>query len=178
MGDDVGHDAHRGRRRIDVGVADHELLEDVVLDGAGELFLAHPLLLGGHDVAGEHRQHGPVHGHGDAHLVERDAVEQDLHVLDGIDRDARLADVADDPRMVGIVAPVGRQVEGDGKALLAALQALLVEGVGVLGGGKAGVLAQRPGPVGVHGGARARRLSAHAWPDPASLPAFLACRRS
>ncbi len=28
--------------RIDVGVADHELLEDVVLDGPRELLLPHP----------------------------------------------------------------------------------------------------------------------------------------
>ena len=35
-GDDVGDDAHRRRRRIDIGVAHHEFLEDVVLDGAGE----------------------------------------------------------------------------------------------------------------------------------------------
>jgi hypothetical protein len=30
--DDVAHDPHARRRRIDVGVADHELLQDVVLD--------------------------------------------------------------------------------------------------------------------------------------------------
>ncbi|MCY1227897.1 hypothetical protein D9M72_401880 [compost metagenome] len=32
--DDIGDDAHRGFRRVDIGVADHELLEDVVLDSA------------------------------------------------------------------------------------------------------------------------------------------------
>ena len=65
-----------------------------------ELVLRHALLLGRHDVAGQHRQHGAVHGHRHAHLVERDAVEQDLHVLDGIDRHAGLADIADDARMI------------------------------------------------------------------------------
>ena len=45
VGEDVGDDAHRGRRRIDVGVADHELFQDVVLDGAGELLRRHALLL-------------------------------------------------------------------------------------------------------------------------------------
>ena len=53
--DDVGHDPHARLGRIDVGVADHELLEDVVLDGPGELLLVDALLLGGDDVAGEHR---------------------------------------------------------------------------------------------------------------------------
>ena len=37
--DDVAHDAHAGLGRVDVGVADHELLEDVVLDGPGQLEL-------------------------------------------------------------------------------------------------------------------------------------------
>ncbi len=35
--DDVGDDPHRRLGRIDVGVPHHELFEDVVLDGAGEL---------------------------------------------------------------------------------------------------------------------------------------------
>ena len=63
VGEDVGDDPHRGLRRIDVGVADHELLEDVVLDGPGQLLGRHALLLGGHDVEREHGQHGAVHRH-------------------------------------------------------------------------------------------------------------------
>jgi hypothetical protein len=34
------------------------------------------LFLGGDDVERHDRQHGAVHGHRHAHLVERDAVEQ------------------------------------------------------------------------------------------------------
>ena len=117
--DDVGDDPHARLGRIDVGVADHELLEDVVLDRPLELLLRDALLLGGDDVAREHGEHRAVHGHRDGHLVERDPVEQDLHVLDGVDRDAGLADVADDARVVAVVAPVGREVEGDRQALLA-----------------------------------------------------------
>ena len=50
VGEDVGDDAQRRLRRIDVGVAHHELFEDVVLDRAGELFRRHALFLGGDDV--------------------------------------------------------------------------------------------------------------------------------
>ena len=155
VGDDVGDDAHRGRGRIDVGVPHHELFEDVVLDGAGEQLLLHALLFARDDEAGQHRQHRAVHGHRHAHLVERDAVEQDLHVLDGIDRHAGLADVADHARVIGIVAAVGGEVEGDGEPLLPLPQVVAIEGVGILGGGKAGILPDGPGPVGIHGGARA-----------------------
>ena len=115
------------------------------------LLLRDALLLGRDDVAGQHRQHGAVHGHRDRDLVERDAVEEDLHVLDRVDGHAGLADVALDARVVGVVAAVGRQVEGHRDALAAAGQRLLVEGVRLLGGGEPGVLADGPGPHRVHG---------------------------
>ena len=95
VADDVGHDPHARLGRVDVGVADHELLEDVVLDGAAELVLGDALLLTRHDEAGQHREHGPVHGHRHGHLLEGDPVEEDLHVLHGVDRHPGLPDVAD-----------------------------------------------------------------------------------
>ena len=115
----------------------------------------HALLLGGDDVAGEHRQHRAVHRHRHRHLVERDAVEQDLHVFDRIDRHARLADVADHARMVGIVAAMGGEIEGHRHALTAAVEVAPIERVRFLGGGETGVLADRPRPLRVH-----RRLRA------------------
>ncbi len=153
--DDVADDAHRRRGRVDVGVADHELLEDVVLDGPRELLPADALLLGCDDVAGEHRQHRAVHGHRDRDLVERDRVEQDLHVLDAVDRDAGLAHIARDARMVAVVAAVGRQVERDADALPAGGERLAVEIVRGFGRRKPGVLADRPRPHRIHGGLRA-----------------------
>src|SRR3546814_15805610 len=77
-----------------------------------------PLLLARDDEEGEDRNHRAVHRHADRHLVERDAVEQYLHILDAVDRDPRLADVADDAHMVAVIAAVGRQIEGYAQALL------------------------------------------------------------
>ena len=153
--DDVGDDPQARRRRVDVGVADHELFEDVVLERAGELFLGHALLLGGDDVAGHHRQHRAVHRHRHAHLVERDLVEEDLHVLDGVDRDAGLADVADDTRVIAVVAAVRGEVERHREPHLSGREVGAVEGVRLLGGGEARVLADGPRSVGVHGGPHA-----------------------
>ena len=90
------------------------------------------------------------------HLLEGDAVEEDLHVLDRVDGHAGLADVAHDPGVVGVVAAVGGEVEGHRHALLAGGQVAPVEGVALLGGGEAGVLADRPRPAGVHRGPRRR----------------------
>ena len=57
--------------------------------------------------------------------------------------------------MVAVVAAMGGEIEGDREAHLPAPQVVAIEGVGILGGGEAGILPDRPGPVGVHGGARA-----------------------
>ena len=151
-GEDVGDDPYRRRRRVDEGVADHELLQDVVLDGPAQLFWRHPLLFAGHDVHGQNRQHRPVHGHRHGHLIQRDAVEQDLHVEDGVDGHSGHPHIPAHPRVVGVVAPMGGQVEGHRQALLPGRQVSAVEGVGVLGGGESGVLADGPRLGGVHGG--------------------------
>ena len=115
-----------------------------------ELLGLDPLLLGRGDVERQHRQHRAVHRHADAHLVERDAVEQRARVVDRVDRDAGHADVAAHPRVVGVVAAVGGQVEGDAQALLPGREVAPVERVGLLGGREAGVLPDRPGLGGVH----------------------------
>ena len=68
----------------------------------------------------------------------------DLHVEDRVDGDAGHADVAGHARVVGVVAAVGGQVEGDRQALLAGGEVAAVERVGLLGGGEAGVLPDGP----------------------------------
>ena len=164
VAEDVGDDPHARRRRVDVGVADHELLEDVVLDGPAELLRLDALLLGRGDVERHHRQHGAVHGHADAHLVERDAVEERARVVDRVDGHAGHADVAADPRVVGVVAAVGGQVEGDAEALLAGGEVAPVERVGLLGGREPGVLADGPRLGRVH--RRVRAAQERAEPRP------------
>ena len=153
--DDVGHDPHARLGRVDVGVADHELLEDVVLDGPGKLLLRDALLLGGDHVPREHGEHRAVHGHRHRHAVERDRVEQHLHVLDRVDGHAGLADVADDTGMVAVVAAVRGEVEGHREPHLTGGEVGAVEGVRLLRGREARVLPDRPRPVGVHRGPHA-----------------------
>lgn len=127
-----------------------------------ELVLRDPLFLGRDDVAREHRQHRSVHGHRDADLVERDLVEQDLHVLHAVDRHAGLADVAGHARMVAVVAAVRGQVEGHAHALPARGQRLAIEGVRLLGGREARVLPDGPRAHRVHGGLRSAQVGLEA----------------
>ena len=116
--DDVRHNPHARLRRIDVSVPDHEFLQDVVLDRARKLFRRDTLTLACNDIKRQHRDHSSVHRHADAHRVERDLIEQDFHVLDGVDRNARLTDIANNARVIGIIATVCRQIECNRKTLL------------------------------------------------------------
>jgi hypothetical protein len=110
----------------------------------------HALLLGRHDVQRQDGEDCAVHGHRHAHLLQRDAVEELPHVQDRVDRHTGHADVAGHPRMVGVVAAVGGQVEGHRQALLAGCQVATVEGVRLLGGGEPRVLPDGPRLGGVH----------------------------
>ena len=59
----IGNDAERRGGRIDVGVAHHEFLENVVLDRARKARERHVLRFGRHDIKREHRQHRAAHRH-------------------------------------------------------------------------------------------------------------------
>ena len=129
---------------------------------AAKLRAVHALLFAGDDEGGEHRDDRAVHGHRDRHLVERDAVEEALHVLHGVDRDARLADVTHHTRMVRVVAPVRGEVESDRQTLLPGGKVGAVELVGLLRRGEARILADRPRTARIHrglGSARVGRLA-------------------
>ena len=108
---DVANDFHRGLGWVNVGVAHHELFQNVVLNGSRQFVLAHALLFSGHHIACQHGQHRAVHGHGHRHLVEGNLVKQNLHVFDRVDGHTGLAHIACDTRMVGVVASMGGQVE-------------------------------------------------------------------
>ena len=152
VAENIADNVHGMARRIDIRVADHEFLEDIVLDGAGELLRGDALLFGGNDIEGHDREDGAVHGHGNGHLVERNFVEENFHVLDAVDGDSGFSHVAGDARVVGIVTAVRGEVESDAESLLAGGEIAAIEGVGIFGRGKAGVLTDCPWTQCVHGG--------------------------
>jgi hypothetical protein len=119
-----------GAGREDVGAARQVLLDDVVLRRARSARVGHALLLGDREVEREQPHRGRVDRHRRVHLVERDAVEQRAHVAEVGDRHADLADLAARQLVVGVVAGLGRQVEGDRQAGLALGQVAPVELVG------------------------------------------------
>ena len=150
VGKDVGHDAHRGLGRINVGVPHHVFLEDVVLDGAVELVRRNALLLGSHDVKCHDRNNRAVHRHGDGHLVQRDAIEECLHVEDGVDSHPGFAHIADHTRMIGVVAAVRGQIERHTQTHLTRGEVAAVECIALARGGEARVLADGPRADDIH----------------------------
>ena len=78
-----------------------------------------------------------------------------------------------DARMVAVIAAMGGEIEGDRQALLPGGEVAAVEGVRILGGREAGILADRPGPAGIHRGigpARERREAGQAGIDARRRP--------
>ena len=114
--DRVGHQLQRRGGREDVLLLGDELLEDVVLQRAGQLRARHAHLLGRGDVHGPDHGRGGVDGHGGADLADRQAVEQDLHVGQAGDGHAAGAELALRLGLVVVVAVEGGHVVGDRQA--------------------------------------------------------------
>ncbi len=149
-GDDVGDQPERVARWVDVGAAGGVLLQDVVLDRAPDLLPGDALLLGDHQIERQQDGGGRVDGHRGGDPVQRDALEQPPHVLDGVDRHPHPPDLATGERMVGVVADLGRQVEGHRQAGGALRQQVTVAPVGLFGAGVTRVLAHGPVAPPVH----------------------------
>jgi hypothetical protein len=105
------------------------------------------MLFGDRGVEPQQPGGGGVDRHRRVHVVERYLVEQGLHVAAVSDRDADLADLAAGEDVIGVIAGLGRQVEGDREPGLALGQVAPVELVRAPRVGVPGVGAHHPGAV-------------------------------
>ena len=110
------------------------------------------LFFGRHDVAGHNRQNRAVHGHGNRHLVQGNLIEKDFHILNRIDGNTGLADIAHYPGMIRVIPPVGCKIKGHRKSGLTGRHDFSVKFIGLFGRGKTGILTDGPGPSRIHGG--------------------------
>ena len=150
VGEQVGRQAHRGPRREDVVPAGDVLLEDVVLHRPAQRGAVDTLALGHELVEQQEQRRGRIDRHRRRDLVERDPVEQQLHVGERVDCDPGAADLALGTRIVRVEPELGRQVERDREPRLPLLEQVAVARVRLLGRREAGVLPDRPGPSAVH----------------------------
>ena len=160
--DHVLDQPHRRRGRKHVGAARQIFLDDVVLDGALQRCARRALLVGDRDVERHQPRRGGVDGHRGVHRIERNAVEQRAHVAEMADRHANLADLALRQHVVGIVAGLRRQIEGDREPGLPLGEVLAIKRIGIRGRRMAGISAEDPRLV-------ALRFVAHCSPDAGSV---------
>jgi len=78
------------------------------------------------------------------------ALEENLDVFNGIDRDAGLAHVGEGARMIGIISAMSGQIKGDRQSLLSCGDVAPIEGIALLRRGKSGVLPHRPRARHIH----------------------------
>jgi hypothetical protein len=146
-GDHVRDQPHRGLRRERVGAARQELLDDVVLGRALKGARLDAVLLRHRHVQGQQPGGRGVDRHRRVHLVERDAVEQGVHVALVGDRDPDLADLAAGELVIGVVASLGGEIEGHREAGLALCEIAPVELIRLPRRRMAGIGAHHPGGV-------------------------------
>ena len=147
--------AHRRMRRagrVDVRPAGDVLLEDVVLDRARQALARDAALVGHRHVERQQGGGGGVDGHRGRHPLERQAVEQQAHVVQGGDGHPGAPHLARGQRVIRVAPHLGGQIEGHRQAGLARGEQALEALVGRLGRAEAGVLAHGPQPAPVHGG--------------------------
>ncbi|CDD48410.1 uncharacterized protein BN800_01406 [Bacteroides sp. CAG:875] len=155
---DVGNNLHGEGRRINISVAHHEFLQNIVLDGSGHFFQFGPLFQSRIDVERHDGKYRPVHGHGYRHLVQRNTIEKHLHVFQRADRYTRLTHIAHYTRMIRVITTVSRKVEGHRQTFLSGSQVTTIEGVGFFCGRESGILTDGPRTEGVHHGVRATKI--------------------
>ena len=125
--DGVLDEPQRRFGREHVGAARQVFLDDIVLNRAGELVARGARLIGNGDIERQQPGGGRVDRHRRVHLLERNAVEQCQHIAEMRDRNADFADFAARQLVIGVVAGLRREIEGDREAGLTLAEILLVK---------------------------------------------------
>ncbi len=118
----------------------------------------HPLPPGHGDVEGEEDRRRGIDGHRRRHPIERNALEEILHVLQRRDGDPDLADLAVGGRRVGIVAHLRGQVEGHREPRLPLVEEESIALVGLGRRAESRVLPHGPEPRAIHARVDAARV--------------------
>lgn len=112
--ENITNNTHGHGRRVNVGITNHEFLQDIILDGALQNLTVYALFDACTDEEGQDGENRTVHGHGYGHLVQRNTIKKDVHIQHGAHGHASLTDIADYAGIIGIVAAVGWKVECNG----------------------------------------------------------------
>ena len=156
-GQHVLDQAHAGPRRDDPFLLGDELLQHVGLRRPAQLIAPVPGPLGGRHV---HRQQDVgrrVNRHRGGDAVQRQAPEQDFHILQRVDRHALAANLPLRPSVIGVVAHQRGHVKGHRQSGLPLLQQVVKTTVTIFWRPEAGELPHGPQAPPIHGGMDAAR---------------------
>ena len=148
---DFTGEAHRGIGREYEGPARQIFFDDVVLGRAAKVALVSALAFGSRDVQREQPGRRRVDRHRRVHLVERNLVEEGLHVFDVADRDADLADFTAGEGMIRVVSGLRREIEGDRETRLTLREIAAIERITRACGRVAGVGPEHPRAIALGG---------------------------
>ncbi len=154
----IGDNLHGKLRRINVRVTHHELFQNIILNGSGQLIQRSSLFQTGNNVECQNGQHSTIHSHGYGHFVQRNLIEQNLHIQNRIHSYTGFTYVTDYTRVVGVVTAVRCQVERYRQSFLSGSQVTAIESVGLFCRRESGVLANRPGTQRIHSRIRSAQI--------------------
>ena len=147
----VGDQTHGGFRREDISAASSIFFQDIVLNGAAEFISGNALFFSNCDVHAEQYGCRSVDGHRSGNFVQRNAIEQDFHVSEGVDSNAYFTNFAFRHRVGGIITDLGREVECAGQAAAAVSQQVFITFVGFFSSGEACIHTHGPETATIHG---------------------------
>ena len=146
-----------GTGRKNIGAAGNILLENVILHRAAQLIDRHTLLLAHRNHHRQQDRRRRVDRHADTHFVQRQAIEQNLHIAQTADADANLAHFTLGKIVIGVITNLRRQIKGDGKPRLPLGQQIMIALVALRARAKPGILAHGPQAPAIHVGLDAAR---------------------
>lgn len=107
IGDDVRNDKNGGLRRIDIGVEENEIIENVVMNGEGKMWEGKEMLLEREDEIGKDRDKRKVNGNGKGNILKRNEIEKDFNVIEGVDRKEGIEEIELKERVIDVIEEVG-----------------------------------------------------------------------
>ena len=149
--ENVGDQTHGRFNRENVGAACGVFLQNIVLNGAAQCGSRYTLFFSYSDVHSEQYGSRCVDGHGGGNFAEVDLVEQDFHILQGINSNAYFTNFAFSHLIIGVIADLGRKVECAGQAGAAVCNQVTITFVGFFSGSEASVHTHGPEFAAIHG---------------------------
>ena len=146
----IGDDAHRVPRRVNIGATRDVFLQNIVLHSTGELANFYSLFFGDSNVERQENTGCGIDGHGCADPIKGQAIKQGLHIFQAGDGDPNLAHFTLRYGIIGVIAHLGRKIEGHGKASCALREEEVIAFIRLFRRGETSVLAHSPEARTIH----------------------------